>query len=163
MNNMCKVCNGALYNEPLIEYKNMPRIAQNLPDESSLKFDYGIDIFVYQCSCCNLIQLDIEPVSYYKEVIRSSGFSQEMNNFRSRQFNNFIDKFRLSEKKIIEIGCGNGEYLSIMQKYCNQAYGIEYSDNSIKVCNNQSLQVIQGFVDSINYIIPQINFFRFLF
>lgn len=144
----CRACNGDFFEEPLIKYENMPRIAQNLPDINTVNDDKGVDIEVCQCKFCGLVQLNSAPVPYYKEVIRSSGFSEEMGKFRHLQFKDFVASHSLENKKIIEIGCGKGEYLAIMQQYCNGTYGMEYSDESVRVCKEKGLNVFKGFVDT---------------
>ncbi len=149
--NKCRVCGNNFFEEPLLRYENMPAVAQYLPDTESLKSDKGIDIDVYQCSGCGLVQLSNDPVTYYKEVIRSSSCSGEMKEFRLKQFRNFVEKYALKDKKIVEIGCGNGEYLSIMQQFGVEAYGLEYSEESVKKCIDQGLDVFEGFVENNNY------------
>ena len=126
----------------------MPKAAQFLPDIESLKSEKGVDLEVYQCSGCGLVQLNNNPVPYYKEVIRAAAFSEEMMNFRIKQFNSFIEKYSLKGKKIIEVGCGKGEYLSIMQKCGVYAYGLEQSEESVQECIKKGLRVSKGFVES---------------
>ncbi|MEQ8187128.1 MAG: methyltransferase domain-containing protein [Candidatus Eremiobacterota bacterium] len=145
----CRICNRIFFEEPLLQYRNMPGAAQFLPDESSLAHDKGIDMEVYQCSGCGLVQLSNEPVPYYKEVIRAAAFSEEMKNFRRKQFKDFIKKF--SVRKIVEIGCGHGEYLSLMKETGVDAYGIEYSEEAVKYCIKNGLMVSKGFIDDSNY------------
>lgn len=87
----------------------------------------GIKLSIYQCTSCGLVQIIDSPVSYYKKVIRASGFSKEMKSFRKTQFKNFIKNYNLTGKQIIEIGCDFGEYLSVVNKYNINSYGIEYS------------------------------------
>lgn len=157
----CRVCDGKLYKEPLIKYQNMPRIAQYLPDKDTVKDDTGTDIEVYQCKFCGLIQLNSEPVPYYKQVIRSSGFSEEMKNYRQKQFKEFVNNYSIKDKKIVEIGCGNGEYLSIMQQFCTNSYGIEYSDNSVKRCKESGLKVTKDFIGTESYKLKEAPFDAF--
>lgn len=147
MQNKCRSCYGELFETPLVVYENMPSIAQFLPEKNNLDKDIGIDIEVCQCSKCGLIQILSEPVHYYKEVVRSSGFSPEMVKFRNEQFKEFISKYELKNKSIVEIGCGKGEYLSIMSQYCIDALGIEYSKESIKECKKNNLKVQEQFLD----------------
>ena len=112
----CRVCGNKFFLKPLLSYKNMPKIAQFLPDKKSLKKDKGVCLEVFQCSGCGLVQLNNSPVSYYKEVIRAVAVSSEMKKFREKQFNDFIEKFSLKNKKVIEVGCGKGEYLEILKQ-----------------------------------------------
>ncbi|MFH0855132.1 MAG: class I SAM-dependent methyltransferase [Candidatus Omnitrophota bacterium] len=145
--NNCRLCGNEFFPNPLLRYENMPKSAQFLPDSSSIGSDKGVSLEVCQCSGCGLAQLNSAPVPYYKEVIRAVGFSEEMKQFRRNQFAGLIKKYALKGKKIIEIGCGRGEYLSILGKLGVDAYGLEYSEEARKDCVNSGLRVSKGFVD----------------
>ncbi len=129
----------------------MPKAAQYLPDIGSLKEDKGVDLDIYQCVGCGLVQLKSAPVSYYREVVRAAAFSSEMRAFRIQQFNQLTEKYQLKNKKVVEIGCGKGEYLSLIQSVGTQAYGLEYSQASVAECLNQGLKVSQGYIESKSY------------
>ncbi len=146
--NKCRVCGHAFFEESLLRYENMPGAAQFLPDAESLESDKGVELEVCQCSGCGLVQLSNEPVSYYKEVIRAAAFSEEMRDFRITQFDTFVNKYSLKGKKVIEIGCGCGEYLSIMQECGVDAYGLEQSDESVMQCIENGLKAAKGFIQS---------------
>ena len=149
--NKCRVCNHKFFEEPLLRYENMPKAAQFLPDAESLENDKGVDLEVCQCSGCGLVQLSNNPVPYYREVIRAASFSEEMKDFRRKQFGNFVQKFSLKGKKVVEIGCGRGEYLSIMQQFGVEAYGLEQSEESVMECIKNGLKVSKGFIKSSTY------------
>ena len=85
--------------------------------------------------------------AYYKDVIRAAAVSPEMGEFRSGQFRGFVERFGLQGKKVIEIGCGRGEYLSIMQQCGVRAYGVEHSKSSVEQCTAAGLAVSCGFVE----------------
>ena len=135
----------------MLRYENMPKAAQFLPDAKSLRDDNGVGLEVCQCSGCGLVQLNNAPVPYYKDVIRSSAISDEMKNFRIKQFAGFVQKFSLKGKKVIEIGCGQGEYLSIMQQSGVDVYGLEHSAESVAQCVKNGLKVSKGFIENSNY------------
>lgn len=151
MNNRCKICGSKLYEEPLLKYYNMPNRAQFFVEESKLNEDKGIDLFLYQCSGCGLLQLNVKPVSYYKDVIRASGVSEEMKEFRLNHFSDFVSRYNLKDKKIIEIGTGCGEFLDIMDKTEVKAYGLEHLDESVDKCLERNLEVYKGFIENENY------------
>lgn len=151
--NKCRVCKQTFYEAPLIEYKNMPATAQNLPNKESLKSEKGIDIKVCQCSGCGLVQLSNDPVFYYREVIRAAAFSEEMKAFRVKQFSEFVQNYSLTEKKIIEIGCGRGEYLNLMKETGADVYGLEFSEDSAKQCIENGLNVSAGFIENPDSIL----------
>lgn len=132
-----------------------------MPDDKSLRSDKGINLEVCQCSGCGLVQLSNHPVPYYKEVVRATAISEEMRNFRLSQFENFLQRFSLEGRKIIEIGCGRGEYLSLMQQCGADAYGLEHSEESVAHCRKDRLKVSRGFVESDGYRIDNAPFDAF--
>jgi len=146
-NKKCRVCGNNLYEEPLLSYENMPKAAQYLPDKNALKSDKGVDLEVCQCSGCGLVQLSNDPVPYYKEVIRAAGISEEMMAFRKKQFTDLVEKYSLKGKKVIEIGCGRGEYLSIMARTGVKAYGLEQGKDAVRQCLSQGLNVSRRIKD----------------
>jgi len=156
--NKCRICGYDFFPKPLLRYKNMPRAAQFLPDKKSLKNDKGVDLEICQCSGCGLVQLNSVPVPYYKEVIRAVGISPEIKKFRLKQFNNFVKKFFLKGKKVIEIGCGQGEYLGILDQLGIQAFGLEYSKKNVKECIKKGLKVQKGFLEKENYKLKKAPF-----
>ena len=159
----CRVCKSNCFDSPLLRYTNMPSSAQGFPDLKSLKNDNGSDLNLFQCSSCGLVQLSEKPVSYYKEVIRASSFSDEMKEFRVEQFVSWIDKYNLKGKSILEVGCGRGEYLSILkQTEVSLAHGIEYSKESVSSCINSELSVTKGFFGDENFVLPKQKYDGFI-
>ncbi len=156
----CRVCNGKLQ-KPIIVLDNMPKSAQLFPDKKDLSNEKEIKLSVYQCPCCGLVQITDKPVSYYKQVIRAVGISREMWNFREKQFKKFVEKYNLKNKKIVEIGCGFGEYLSVMNKQKVRAYGIEYSQKSVDHCKSLGLKVSKQFIENEKYKIKNAPFDAF--
>jgi len=144
----CKVCGQKLFNGPLLKFTNLPQAAQYLPEKETLAHDLGADLEIFQCSGCGLVQLNCDPVLYYKEVIRATGFSPEMEQFRREQFSDFVSRYSLQSKKIIEVGCGRGEYLSIMSGCGVDAYGVEYNDDAVNQCIKNNLKVSKHFIDN---------------
>jgi cyclopropane fatty-acyl-phospholipid synthase-like methyltransferase len=109
-----------------------------------------------------LVQLITEPVTYYKEVIRAVAYSPEMKEFRIKQFADFVNKYSLEGKKIIEIGAGKGEYLDLLKTTGVDCYGLEFSPDSVTECNSKNLNVNQGFIENEDYKIANGPFDAFL-
>jgi len=130
----------------------MPSSAQFFPSKETLKYDKSIDLKIYECSKCGLVQLVDKPVPYYKDVIRASAYSKEMKLFRQKQFLEFVKKNKLKNKSILEIGCGKGEYISLMQECNLEVYGIEHLQESVDVCILNNLNVTKDYIEDINYI-----------
>ena len=153
MNN-CKICNSILYNK-ILTLDKVPSAAQKFLNIEDLESDIPEKLEVYQCDYCKLLQLNCEPVEYYKNVIRSTSFSEDMKNFRNVFFKEFVKKYNLYDKKIIEIGCGKGEYLEMFEVATNmRIFGIENSKESVEVALGKNLTVFNGFIEDSKYEIP---------
>lgn len=146
----CRVCGRPFPETPLLCLENMPKSAQFLPNAVTLSQDHGVNLDVHQCAGCGLVQISNDPVPYYREVIRAAGFSEDMRTFRRRQFSAFVGKYGLKGKKLVEIGCGSGEYLELFQETGVDAYGLEYAEASVEHCRKRGLRVVQGFINGVD-------------
>lgn len=143
----CRICGGVFF-APLLHYEDMPKAAQFLPDEADLAHETGADLDVVQCSACGLVQLDNDPVPYYREVIRASAVSDEMRRFRLEQFASFVDRHRLRGRPVLEVGCGRGEYLSLVAQAGADAFGIEFSPESVEHCRSLGLAASVQYIEN---------------
>ena len=139
----------------------MPKSAQSFLSAESVREDMGVDLTVCQCSGCGLVQLNNEPVSYYREVIRASSFSNVLMNIKIKQFEEFIKKYNLLGGKILEVGCGRGEFLSLLRTLEVDAYGLEYSESSVDFCLANGLKVQKGYIDAHTGILANAPFDAF--
>ncbi len=158
----CRVCGSELFAEPLLRYSNMPGAAQDFPTAETRQRDAGTNLDVCQCSSCGLVQLDNDPVGYWREVIRAAAFSEEMKEFRRAQFRAWVERYRLTSKKILEVGCGRGEYLSLLKECAVDAHGLEYAAASVECCHQQGLSVVRGFPGRDGSRLPSAPFDAFL-
>lgn len=162
----CRLCACDLVHQPILHYPGMPKSAQNFPTADCLADDQPVDLNIVQCQQCGLVQLDNEPVAYYREVIRASAFSAEMAIYRQRQFAEFIDRYALKNRNIIEIGCGRGEYLSFLEAGGANGFGLEYAEDSVRHCLQAGLKVQRGYIEHLGYSLdhaPFAAFFMFNF
>lgn len=144
---ICIVCKQALDGEPLLTLDHMPASAQDIPGREELAEDRGICLNLHQCSRCGLVQFDCEPVPYYKDVIRSGGFTTTMVELRQRQYRHFIDSYHLEGKKLIEAGCGQGEFLSVLSGFPVTACGIEHRESLVNLGKEKGLNVWKQFAE----------------
>jgi SAM-dependent methyltransferase len=146
-NATCRVCGGPLFAKPLLEFAGMPKAAQHFPSASELPSERGVDLSLRQCSRCGLAQLDNEPVPYYRDVIRAAAVSGPVKDFKRRQFADFIAAHSLKGRKVLEVGCGRGEFLSLLPPLGVDAFGLEHSPDSVAACRAAGLEVSQGYLD----------------
>ena len=141
----CRICGNASLKKSL-EIERAPATIQNLPTTKDDSYGKVIQLPIYECKYCGLIQLsDKVIVPYYKEVIRSSSVSKDMRGLREEQYSMFVGKYLDQKSRYIEFGCGRGEYLGIMSQYLKDSIGVEYSEDNVNYCRSHSLKVSKGF------------------
>ena len=96
------------------------------------------------------MQFDCDAVSYYKDVIRSGGFTTTMVELRRNQYSKLISKYNLTGKKIIEVGCGQGEFLQVLNEFDVLPYGIENKKDLVESAEKKGLNVKHGFITDPN-------------
>lgn len=149
----CRGCRNEMSDKVLLTYKNMPKSAQFFPAEEEVDKEKGVDIILCQCPYCGLIQVTGDPVYYYRDVIRATGVSEEMRLFRKSQYQKWVDTFQLQGKKIIEIGCGIGEYMTMMETTGAKVRGLEHLKDSVEKGKAEGHDILQGFVEDEAFLI----------
>ena len=145
----CLACGGLLGKEPLMVCEKMPKSAQHFPDKEGLAADQPVTLRLMQCVGCGLVQLDAGAVDYYRDVIRSGGYSSTMHALRHEQYERFLELCPLAGKKIIEAGCGRGEFLRIWREdgFPVEARGIEHDAALVKIAREDGLEVEENFAE----------------
>jgi len=144
--NCCHLCSGALFPEPILQLKGMPKAAQYYPEKDEFTKDTGINLNIYQCSSCGLIQLRIDPVSYFREVITAATLSEKARASRLSQMKALVDRFGLKGKKVLDVGSGKGEMLDVMKEAGMSASGLEASQSSVETGKAAGRNMIEGYI-----------------
>lgn len=151
----CRGCRSKIPENILIKYSNMPKSAQFFPLKEEIDLEKGVDIVLLQCPYCGLVQTSGTPVPYYRDVIRAIGVSEEMKKFRKKQFESWVKKYNLGGKSVIEIGCGRGEYMQLMEMTGVKVAGLEHLNDSVQQGNKEGHCIFKGFVENEEYSIPE--------
>lgn len=149
----CIVCGAELGTKPLLEMAHMPASAQKIPLTKEEAENEAVDLRLFQCPGCGLVQFDCEPVDYYRDVIRSGGYSTTMVELRTRQYRHLIEKYHLEGKKFLEAGCGRGEFLKVLTSFPVKAYGIEHKGDLVEIARKDGLNVIRDFTERVDHVI----------
>lgn len=144
----CIACGHSLPETALFTLKQAPASAQDIPDRENVEEDQGVDLPLYQCSCCGLVQFDCQPVSYYRDVIRAGGYSTTMTELRRKQYRHLIDTWHLNGKKFIEVGCGRGEFLKVLTEFPVEVYGMEHREALVEEAVKAGLSVWSEFPET---------------
>lgn len=110
----CIACGGELH--ILGTFRDMPASAQDIPDAEEIKTESAIELRLCQCESCGLVQFPVEPVHYYKDVIRAGGGTRTMTRLRHEEYKRLLSellKQHIRRPKILEVGCGRGEFLEM--------------------------------------------------
>ena len=149
----CRLCRCEFDAGPVLRYAGMPALSQHLPESPERG---GVELRVTECPACGLVQLDNDPVPYYREVIRAAAYSPEMGEFRKKQFSDWVAKYGLSGGRILEPGCGRGEYLKLLREAAPVAVcGTEYGAAAVAVARAEGLEVERLFFERGDERVPQ--------
>ncbi len=147
----CRLCSAELFPEPILSLNGMPKAAQYFPQENEFANDQGINLAVYQCSACGLVQLTDKPVDYYKEVITAASLSDKARISRLGQIKKFVQLFGLAGKKILEVGSGKGEMLDVLKAAGLKPTGIEASPESV-ASGKGGRNLVTGYIGDIHIV-----------
>ncbi len=118
-----------------------PSQSQNLSKDKKKAKKQIVNLKLYRCDNCNLIQLLNYASNYYRSSIRSPIITQKRKDEIKSIFK-FIKKKFIKSKNIIEIGAGRGEYLNLTNKYFKNVLGYEFDSTLIrnKITKNKILK-----------------------
>ncbi len=149
----CILCGQGLEGARLMELANMPASAQDIPGAGEVERDRGITLRLYQCPGCGLVQFDCRPVAYYRDVIRSGGYTTTMEELRTGQYRHLIETYGLEGKKFLEVGCGQGEFLNMLTKFPVKAFGVEHRKALAEKAAGLGLSVTEGFTETADTVL----------
>jgi SAM-dependent methyltransferase len=142
----CRLCGCEFSGRLVFEIKQAPKGAQYYPALSDFSADTGTELKLFSCPICNLYQLDNEPVKYYKDVIRSGGYTTTMKELRHQQYSQMLSRFNLNNRRVFECGCGRGEFLSLWRDFPVKAFGVENNLEMVSEASKKGLNVMHGFI-----------------
>jgi SAM-dependent methyltransferase len=127
--------------------KNAPPSIQRLLTKEQLGSDVAISLSVYQCMECGLFQLtEALESNYYDDYVMTASHSPQMRAFQRSQAFSFVSSFDLLGKRVIEIGCGDGNYLQYLHEAGAIPYGIEPSKPFCQMAKERGFQVLEMYV-----------------
>lgn len=142
----CRLC-GAARLRGVLTLENAPRNIQRLLTERDLAADRPLSLEVYQCDECGFAQLLEELDSdYYDDYLMTTSHSPQMRAYQRDQAHAFVATFALASRRVIEIGCGDGNYLTYLLESGVQAVGLEPSAKARSIAQANGLAVTGGYL-----------------
>ena len=88
--------------------------------------DKKIELLLYECQECALVQIDIEPVSYYKSVITAASIGDASASLLRKEWNPLIQEYKLQGSRVLEVGAGAGDFVRLLRTWGLDAFGLEF-------------------------------------
>lgn len=145
-NESCRLCTHG-ETEVTLTIGRAPRNIQNLLREEDVGRDHAIKLEVRTCGRCGFVQ--IPPVlddTYYDDYLMATTHSVQMQSYQQKQASQFVQRFELNGKKVIEAGCGDGNFLNHLRAAGAMVYGVEPSQRFREIALGRQHVVEEGYV-----------------
>jgi SAM-dependent methyltransferase len=148
---VCPSC-GVVEMQVFYQQKNVPvhSVLLHPTREDAVNYPTG-HISLGFCSACGFISnLAFEPEvqEYSGKYEATQGYSDTFNAFHKRLALDLIERYQLRDKSIIEIGCGQGEFLALLCELGNnRGFGFDpaYVPGRSNIKKSNNLSFIQDF------------------
>jgi len=146
MKKPCRLCGD----NKLVSQFTMDRAPANisfLPREEDLPANKSIELTVYQCDSCGMVQLaDILESDFYDDYVMTVSHSPQMAAYQRQQAADFVQKYDLAGKTVLEVGCGDGFYLTHLAELEMNVAGIEPSQSFRQMATDRGIRCYEGYV-----------------
>ncbi len=152
----CTIC-GSSQLESLYQINAVPIYCNVLYDNSdSARNCCKGDIHLAYCTACEFIMntaFDPGLIDYHQEYNNSLYCSAYFRKFVQQQITDLVDRYQLNNKKILEIGCGDGNYLTDLC-LAGDNHGIGYDPSYLPQdkhqAHNQKIKFITDYYTADN-------------
>ena len=142
----CRLCRARDL-VPVLTLERAPHDVSYLLTPEQAESDAPIRLDVFRCEDCGHVQLGRDPEeTYYEDYLMTVSHSPQMHAFQVEQASALAGRFELAGKRVIEVGCGDGNYLGILRELGVDAIGIEPSARFREVAAAAGHEVLGGYV-----------------
>ena len=146
MNDRCRLCGAAA---PALAFtlERAPHDVSHLLTEEEARSDAPVRLDVHRCAECGHVQLLRDPEGeYYEDYLMTVRHAPQMVAFQRDQAADLVARYGLAGRRVIEVGCGDGNYLGILRELGAEAVGIEPSARFREVAAAAGHTVLAGYV-----------------
>jgi SAM-dependent methyltransferase len=142
----CRLC-GQSDRELFLSLPRSPANVSRLLYAQDIDQDAPVDLAVWHCRACGFIQIDPTIAeSFYDDYLMTVSHSPLMQRYQREQASDFIARFGLRGRRIVEIGCGDGNYLEELRAAGGVATGSEPSVRFRALAESRGFRVHAGYV-----------------
>jgi SAM-dependent methyltransferase len=144
----CRLCRAELPREHGFWLHNVPRGVQCFLEEGHIAADAGVDLEFKQCVYCHLVQLCGEHVLYEEAATSATSYSPSISRYRQQQALDFVHRFELQGRTVLDAGCGDGYFLSYLAEAGVHGVGVELSRKAVGIGVERGLTIHRLYLDS---------------
>lgn len=115
-----------------------------------------------RCKACHFVfSLQIPTYEELKQYYQQYSYIEEyyvspITLKRYEEWLRKLEKFRY-HNRILDVGCGNGIFLSVAKKMGWDAYGIEFSKTAANICRHKGITVFEGTLHEHLQALPEMD------
>lgn len=145
-----------------LKMPNAPSNVQKLLIDKEFYIKKKVILKIYKCKICTLVQL-AEDISieddYYNDYIMTRTHSPFLRSYQKKLARKFVRSFNLVGKKILEIGCGDGYFSTLLSKEKASVLAVEPSKTAANIARKKGIRVIEDYVDDNFQLSEMVNAF----
>lgn len=145
----CILC-GSVNLEQVFCLDNAPGCAQKVFVNPDLEAGRRVDVILFKCDDCNMVQIDPQKLShegYWEDYLNSRACTELYIQYDNNLAVNFVKKYGLAKKNIIEIGPGDGSFSDELRKQGAIMTAIEPSKKASDIVHSKGIECYNCFLD----------------
>lgn len=141
----CRSCKAQNLTQ-VMHLHNVPKNVQSLASSPTPNTVNNVDFALYQCQDCSLVQAPMQLVTdYYDEYLMSQTFSPQLQEYLDGLVSDFL-QIAPSVTRVLDLGCGDGAFMTPFAKRGISIEGIEPSERSRIAAQEKGLTVHSGYM-----------------
>jgi SAM-dependent methyltransferase len=142
----CRLC-GQPDREPFLSLPHSPANISRLLRPEDFERDRPVDLQIWRCRACGFVQLDPTfAESFYDDYLMTVSHSPLMQRYQREQAMDFVERHGLRGRRVVEVGCGDGNYLEHLRAAGAEVTGNEPSARFRELAEARGFEVHAGYV-----------------